>query len=101
MVVTAAAASASEGDGFVTSTGAELGLSTLKQAHDRDGIVLRVYEPHGSRGRASLRFAEQPASVTRVTLLEEPAEGGEITLDGSTASFEIGPFEIVTLLIER
>jgi alpha-mannosidase len=101
MVVTAAAANASGRDGFVTSTGAELGLSTLKQAHDRDAIVVRVYEPHGSRGKANLRFAERPASVTRVTLLEEPAEGGEITLDGSTASFEIGPFEIVTLLIER
>ncbi len=101
MVVTAAASGATGRDGFVTSTGAELGLAALKQAHDNDGTVLRVYEPHGSRGRATLQLAGQPTSVTRVTLLEEPADGGEITLDGSTVSFEIGPFEIVTLLIER
>lgn len=101
LVVTAAASSATGRDAFVTSTGIELGLGALKRAHDRDGIVLRVYEPHGSRGQARLRFASRPTSVSRVTLLEEPAEGGEITLDGNGVSFVIGPFEVVSLLIEQ
>ena len=99
LVVTATASSASDRDAFVTSTGLELGFGALKQAHEGDGIVLRVYEPHGSRGQASLTFANAPASVTRVTLLEEPAEGSEITLDANTVTFEISPFEVVTLLV--
>jgi alpha-mannosidase len=99
MVVTPAAGPATR-DGFVTSTRHELGLGALKKAHDGKGLVLRVYEPHGARGRAALTFATKPKKVSRVTLLEERAEGGEITLEGNTASFEIGPFEVVTLLIE-
>jgi alpha-mannosidase len=100
LVVTAAGADASDRPAWVTSTGIEVGLGALKRAHDRDGIVLRVYEPHGSRGRAALTFADGPTTVSRVTILEDPAEGSEIDVDGDTASFEIGPFEVVSLLIE-
>ncbi|HYH10932.1 MAG TPA: glycoside hydrolase family 38 C-terminal domain-containing protein, partial [Thermomicrobiales bacterium] len=101
MVVTAAASGTIDREAYVTSTGHELGLGALKRAHDRDGAVLRVYEPHGSRGQAKLAFAAGPSSVSRVTILEEPAEGSGITLDGNNVSFEIGPFEVVSLLIER
>lgn len=100
LVVTATASAASDRDAFVTSNGLELGFGVLKQAHDSDGMVLRVYEPHGSRGQASVTFANAPSSVTRVTILEEPTTGSEITLDGNTASFEISPFEVVTLLMK-
>lgn len=100
LVVTATAANAEDRPAWVTSTGHEVGLGALKRAHDSDGVVLRVYEPHGSRGQAALTFADGPARVTRVTILEEPAEGSAIDLDGGTVSFEIGPFEVVSLLIE-
>ncbi|HEV2128925.1 MAG TPA: glycoside hydrolase family 38 C-terminal domain-containing protein, partial [Thermomicrobiales bacterium] len=99
LVVTAAASDATGREAFVASTGIELGLGALKRAHDQDGIVLRVYEPHGARGQAQLTFTETPASVTRVTILEEPQKEREVTLNGNTAAFEIGPFEVVSLLI--
>ena len=100
LVVTETGTDAGDRASFVASTGLELGLGTLKRAHDGDGTILRVYEPHGARGRAELTFTDAPSSVSRVTILEEPTEGSGITLDGNTASFEIGPFEVVTLLIQ-
>ena len=68
-----------DGPGFVRVEGTELGLGTLKQAFDGDGLVLRVYEPNGARGPVTLRFADPVAAVERVNLLEAP-EGGRIEL---------------------
>ncbi len=99
LVVTPTAATASDRASFVTSTGHEVGLGALKRAHDRDGLVLRVYEPHGSRGQARLEFADAPGSVERVTLLEEPMEGSAIEVDGGSVTFTIDPFEVVSLLV--
>ena len=99
LVVTTTGPDASDRAPFVISDGIELGFAALKPAHDRDGIVLRVYEPHGNRGKASLTLARAPSAVNRVNLLEESIDGSEISLDGSTVSFEIRPFEVVTLLL--
>jgi alpha-mannosidase len=85
---------------FLTSTGVAVGLATLKQAHDRDGIVVRVYEEHGDRGRASLTFDRPVRSAQRVNLLEENAEGSEIAVNGATVAFDVRPFEVVSLLVQ-
>ncbi|HVL24997.1 MAG TPA: glycoside hydrolase family 38 C-terminal domain-containing protein [Thermomicrobiales bacterium] len=85
---------------FVTSTGVALGLGALKKAHDRDGLVLRVYEQHGDRGVASLTFDRPVTAVQRVNLLEEDIDGEAITVDGATLTFPVRPFEIVSLLIQ-
>jgi alpha-mannosidase len=93
----------SDGEGFVQVEGIELGLGTLKVADDGNGLILRVYEPNGARGPVSLRFREPAASVERVNLLEEPAEGAPIELieGGSAARFEVRPFELITLRLRR
>lgn len=100
MVVTEVAADAQPIAPFVTMSGVKLGLSTVKQAHDRDGLTVRVYEPHGIRGIANLTFDRPVAAVHRTNLLEEDADGAEITLDGNTASFAVRPFEIITIVVE-
>lgn len=97
LVVTATTTDAKDRPPFVTSDVVELGFAALKPAHDGDGLVLRVYEPHGDRGTASLIFQNAPSSASRVNILEEPVDGGEVTSDGNTVSFEIAPFEVVTL----
>jgi alpha-mannosidase len=97
LVVTATSTDAKDRPPFVTSDVVELGFAALKPAHDGDGLVLRVYEPHGDRGTASLIFQNAPSSASRVNILEEPVDGGEVTIDGNTVSFEIAPFEVVTL----
>jgi alpha-mannosidase len=86
-------------DGFVTISGVELGFGALKQAHDRAGIVLRVYEPHGSRGMSMLTFDRPVANATLVNLLEEDVEG-YVTVDGNKVTISLRPFELVSLLLE-
>jgi alpha-mannosidase len=94
----ASAGGASSGRGFAAAEGVELALGSLKRAEDGRGVILRLYEPHGARGNATLRFAFGVARAERVNLLEEPEgtaelEGGEILLD-------VRPFEVVTLRVE-
>src|SRR5699024_1452102 len=84
---------------FITNSGVALGLGTMKQAHDRDGIVIRVYEQHGVRGETSLTFDRPVTSVSRVNILEEDTDGAEIAHNGDTLTFNVRPFELVTLLV--
>lgn len=84
--------------GFVATEGVELALGSLKRAEDGRGVILRLYEPHGKRGPATLRFAFGAGSAERVNLLEEPEETvevreGEVWLD-------VRPFEVLTLRVE-
>ena len=99
MVVTEVGTDAHAVAPFVVNKGVKLGLGTVKQAHDRDGITVRVYEPHGTRGITSLTFDRPVKSIDRTNLLEEDADGEEITVTGATATFRVRPFEIVTLVV--
>ncbi len=69
------------------------------QAHDRQGVALRVYEPHGSRGTSTLTFDRPVKDAGRVNLLEEDIEG-DVTVDGNDVSIGLRPFKIVSLLLE-
>jgi alpha-mannosidase len=84
---------------FLSLTGTELGVAALKRAHDQAGIVVRVYEPHGVHGASSIAFDRPVKSAKRVNLLEEPIDG-VVESDGSRVSFEINPFELVSLIVE-
>jgi alpha-mannosidase len=74
-----------------------LELQTVKRAEDGDGLVLRLYEPHGGRGVAYVRVAAGFASVTRADLLEEPI--GDVETRGDVAVVPFRPWEIVTLRV--
>ncbi|HYI24017.1 MAG TPA: glycoside hydrolase family 38 C-terminal domain-containing protein, partial [Thermomicrobiales bacterium] len=100
MVVTRGSATGSR-DGFVTVTGAPVGFAALKRAHDQDGIVLRLYEPHGNTGTTTLTFDRPVQSAARVSLLEEPVDRGvEVEVDGNSITFHLRPFELVSLLLK-
>ncbi|MCC6944992.1 MAG: alpha-mannosidase, partial [Thermomicrobiales bacterium] len=84
---------------FVEVSGLPVGLGALKPAFDGDGLVLRIYEPNGARGRARLTFTSVVSKFGIVNLLEEPdaqkdsvAQVNPVTLD-----IDLQPFEIVTL----
>jgi alpha-mannosidase len=84
--------------GFVTVEGTKLALGALKPAEDGNGVILRVYEPHGARGVATLRFADMPGSVTVVNLLEDEADSPQIErMDERSWRFPVDPFQIVSL----
>ena len=53
----AAEENGSQGAGsFLGDEGLPLTLGTLKRAEDGEGVILRLDEPHGNRGVATLRF---------------------------------------------
>jgi alpha-mannosidase len=85
------------GYGLVVTEGVELALGSLKRAEDGRGVILRLYEPHGKRGRATLRFAFGACSVERANLLEEP-EGAVETREGEVR-LDVRPFEVLTLRV--
>jgi alpha-mannosidase len=92
--------------GFVRCSGLELGLGSLKQPEDEDGegVILRLYEPHGARGLAALTFPREVKRAERVTLLEEHdasvlAEATEPIVSGDTIRISVRPFEVLTLRV--
>ncbi len=98
LVVLPASGDGNENGGFVTTEGVELALGSLKPADVGEGLILRVYEPHGARGTAVLRFANVPVRVERVNLLEEAtAEGSRPELEGNSVTLQFRPFEVTTL----
>ena len=61
-------------------------------------MILRLYEPHGARGIATLRFAFDVGSAERVNLLEEPEV--EVGIEGGEVHLDVRPFEVLTLRVE-
>jgi alpha-mannosidase len=84
--------------GFVTVEGVEFALGGLKRAEDGRGVILRLYEPHGARGPATLRFTFSVGRVERVNLLEEPK--GTVEMQDGEVLLDVRPFEVLTLRVE-
>jgi alpha-mannosidase len=85
--------------GFVQSEGLPVALGSLKVADVGEGVVLRIYEPHGARGAATLRFNRDMRRVERVNLLEELDDSriAPDLVDSRTVHLELAPFEIASL----
>lgn len=101
LVVTESSAGGAMSVQFVRCQGVELQIGALKQAEDGDHAILRLYEPNGARGVATLEFTEALTAVTAVDLQEEATAGVHL-VRRSERSFEltVRPFQIVTLRLE-
>lgn len=75
----------------------EVMLSTLKKAEDADALILRLYEPYGSRAQVRLTLPGLTRAA-KVNLLEDQLE--EVALEQGTVALELRPFEIVSLKLE-
>ncbi len=84
--------------GSVRAEGVTLALGSLKRAEEGRGAILRLYEPHGARGRSSLRFALPVLRAERTNLMEETE--GPVDVEGDALRFDVRPFEVVTLRVE-
>lgn len=82
---------------FVEAGGLEVALGSLKAAEDKRGCILRLYEPHGARGRCRLRFPGGVRSAEKTNLLEDPGEDLEVV--GDEIQLDIRPFEVITLRV--
>ncbi len=81
---------------FLTVGGPAL-LEALKPADDGDGMILRLYEPSGSRGLVSVTLNLPATEVVPCNLVEE--NEAPIELEGATFRFPIKPFQIKTFRI--
>ncbi|MDP9364457.1 MAG: glycosyl hydrolase-related protein [Chloroflexota bacterium] len=86
---------------LVETVGVPLALGSTKPAEDGDGLILRLYEPHGARGAATLRFPDEVRRVEAVNLLEEPAPGSvtELEHEGREVRLAVRPFQVLTLRV--
>ena len=73
-----------------------LRLASLKKAEDSDAIILRLYEPQGSRGKAAIETALPLQKAVFVNILED--ENQELTIeDERRITFEFKPFQVISL----
>ena len=73
-------------------------IETVKKAEDSTLTVVRGYECHNTRGRATVSAALPIKRAWRADLNEAKTAALEV-VDG-TVQIEYRPFEIVTLLVE-
>jgi alpha-mannosidase len=84
---------------FVEAEGVELALAGLKMSEDGEAVILRLYEPHGARGPARLRFPDGLKRAEKSNLLEDRG-GTPVEVEGGRIELEVRPFEVVTLRLE-
>ena len=95
-------------------------IEAVKLAEDRSGdVIVRLYEGHGSRARATITLDFPVADVTETDLLERPladagsgtrirtgagvgtGAGASMARDGDAIRLELRPFQLATLRLSR
>jgi len=75
-------------------------IEAVKRAEDHPSdLIVRLYDAWGRRGPVTLRTPWEPRRATRTDLLER--ETAPVDVEGDAVHFDISPFEIVTLKLER
>jgi len=74
-------------------------LETIKPAEDGDGLIVRLYEPHGGRGGVRVKTPFSHPVVTACNHVEEDQE--QITTDEASFAFQIRPFEVRTFRLRN
>ncbi|MFN8538750.1 MAG: alpha-mannosidase [Thermomicrobiales bacterium] len=74
-------------------------IDTIKPANDGRGLILRLYEAHGTRGPATITFAHPIAHAEECNLLEEHIGPAERT-DTHGVTLTVQPYELKTLRVQ-
>ena len=74
-------------------------LEALKPAEDGEGVILRLYEPNGGRGRVTVRHRLPFGEVVECNMVEGGAEAVEAG-EGWFA-FGLSPFQVQTFRLRR
>ena len=74
-------------------------LQAVKKVENAEGLVIRLCEQAGRRGRAVLKLPFEAKSAKAVDLLERPCEGTAELPGPRELALEYKPFEIITMLI--
>jgi alpha-mannosidase len=74
-------------------------LAALKKAEDSNGIILRLYEPHGIRAKTTVETALALKSASVVTILEKTDQPLAIE-DEHRIKLSLRPFQTISLQLE-
>lgn len=86
---------------FIQTACSHIVVETVKPAEDGNGLIVRLYETHNQRGRATLSFASHLHSVQECNLLEEAlGDAPAYLIKENGFSFEVRPFEIKTFRVQ-
>ena len=96
--ITAQSGSLPEEFSLVSVNSENVIIETVKKAEDDDGIIIRLYEHGNRRETVCLTFGFPATEVFVCDLME--TEQGTLAVADNTVSFDVKPFEIVTLKIK-
>lgn len=82
---------------FVNTDRPGLVIETVKPAEDGDGVIVRLYEAHNTRGPAVLRFLRPIVSAEETNMLEERI--GPADIEGSELRLRVRPYGIATFRV--
>jgi alpha-mannosidase len=74
-------------------------LETVKRAEDSEDVILRLYESQGARGRTVLVTPLAFQGAVRTDLLEN--ETTALVMKNGKVTFDLKPFEIITLKLKK
>jgi alpha-mannosidase len=74
-------------------------LAALKKAEDSNDIILRLYEPHGSRAITTIETARSLRSASLVNVLENNAELLAVEKE-HRIKLSFRPFQVISLKLE-
>jgi alpha-mannosidase len=80
---------------WLAASGDNVVIETVKKAEDDDGIVVRLYEAHGCRGRRTLETALPVRRAVETDLMEK--EERRLPLRNGRVSLYFRPFQIRTV----
>lgn len=72
-------------------------IETVKPAENGDGLIVRVYDAHNTRGPATLTFGGEIAFAEQANMLEESV--GRADYLGQELRFEVRPYGIATFRV--
>ncbi len=70
-------------------------VDTVKVAENGAGLIIRLYECYNQRGQGRLKLAFPVVEAYETNLLEDKQQA--LTVEGSTITYDIKPFEIKTI----
>lgn len=79
---------------FVQCPDTDIVIESVKKAEDGNGVIVRAYECHNSRGIGSMWLAKKAKRAYLCDLLENPIQ--ELEVENNTVQFEYTPFTILT-----
>lgn len=83
---------------FIACEDRNIAIESVKKAEDSSDIIVRLYETHNTRGRASLTCLR---AIKQAALCDlEEHEQIELEVEDGQVQFEFRPFEIITIKLK-